>query len=405
MYLSNMKLYIEDLICRLASAGPYLFDPALSIGIIDRGVVQSLSQNPAMGKGYSEKQRSLVIRICSKYKNQLATALGPEAYIAIDNPEFKFPIVQPMSQEKTVSVIGKEMVIKFPYNESIVNNLRKFRDSTAVKTAVWDPENRHWTMAFEEQNILWVSNNLIDAGFVTDELFNTASMEISEILEKIEDFVPMLVEENGLYQFVNVHSSVPQPNTSDVVSALLMAKYYGISVWDEMVSKTLKNGNFSPILEDFLNESAPNTLEFDSAEFSLDHFTDLFKHNIPAMIIIPPGNELASLKSWFNWLKTQNFTEKDMSVMFRLDNANGATFNELIKSAGLNNPIHAETKIVFISQKVPKPLIKANVDFKIIVNLGSLSGVHYSLTSFLADRMDVVRYTDKTKLGYQFGLL
>ena len=400
-----MKLYIEDLICRLASTGPYLFDPALSIGMLDIGVIQSLSQNPTIGKGYSEKQRNLVLRLCSKYREQLAGALGTSVYDVINNPEFKFPIVLPRSQEKTISVVGKEMVIKFPYNESLVNSLRKFRDISAVKTVVWNSEGGHWSMAFEEQNILWAKNNLVDTGFSADDLFNTASMEISQILEKIEDFVPMLVEDAGRYQFVNTHHTVPQPNTTDLVSALLMAKYYGISVWDETVSNALKNANFSPILEDFLNESTPNTLEFDSFEFSLDHFIDLFKYNVPAMVIVPPGDELGSLTSWVTWLKTQNFTEKDMSVMFRLDNASGATFNEFIKSAGLNNPIDTNTKIVFISQKVPKPLIKANLDFKIIVNLGSLSGVHYSLSSFLTDRMDVIRYTNKTKSGYQFGLL
>ena len=91
--------------------------------------------------------------------------------------------------------------------------------------------------------------------------------------------------------------------------------------------------------------------------------------------------------------------------MFRLSSDTGSMFNDLVKQEGLNNPIGENTKIVFISQKVPKPLIKANLDFKIIVNLGSLSGVHYSLSSFLTDRMDVIRYTNKTKSGYQFGLL
>jgi hypothetical protein len=80
-------------------------------------------------------------------------------------------------------------------------------------------------------------------------------------------------------------------------------------------------------------------------------------------------------------------------------------FNDLVRQNNLNNPIDENTKIVFISQKFPKPLIKSGIDFKLIVNLGSLSGVHYSISTFLDGRPDVIRYTDKTKSGYQFGLL
>jgi hypothetical protein len=80
-------------------------------------------------------------------------------------------------------------------------------------------------------------------------------------------------------------------------------------------------------------------------------------------------------------------------------------FNELVKQNNLNNPINDNTKIVFVSQKIPKPLIKSGIEFKLIVNLGSLSGVHYSVSTYLDGRADVIRYTDKTKSGYQFGLL
>jgi hypothetical protein len=80
-------------------------------------------------------------------------------------------------------------------------------------------------------------------------------------------------------------------------------------------------------------------------------------------------------------------------------------FNDLVKSFNLNSPIGENTKIVFISQKLPKPLLKSEIEFKFIINLGSISGVHYSLSNYLQDRMDVIKYTDKKKTGYQFGLL
>ena len=94
-----------------------------------------------------------------------------------------------------------------------------------------------------------------------------------------------------------------------------------------------------------------------------------------------------------------------MSVLFRLPNDSGSMFNDLVKTYNLNSPIDENTKVVFISQKLPKPLLKSGIEFKFIINLGQLSGVHYSLSNYLQDKMDVIKYTDKKKTGYQFGLL
>ena len=121
-----MKLYIEDLICRLGNSGSYMFDPALTVWPLDVTVVSSLAMNPSMGKGYTEKQRSLVLRLCKKYKGQLVSALGPAAELALENPEFKFGLVQPGPQEKSITIDDKNILVKFPFNEEIVGKIRKY---------------------------------------------------------------------------------------------------------------------------------------------------------------------------------------------------------------------------------------------------------------------------------------
>jgi hypothetical protein len=399
------KLYIEDLICNLAGTGPYLFGPSIQLWQADYSVVQSLGNNPPMGKGFTEKQRNLVLRLCKKYESQLSSSFGQDVKPFIDAPEFKFPLVQAAPREKSVKVDGKKLLVKFPFNEEMVNEIRKFRDKSPIRSVAWDGELNAWVFAVEETNLMWIENNLLTQGFHADDETVRYIQQISEILEKIDEFCPMLVEEHGQYVFKNVHKSVPQLETNDLIEALTLAKYYGISVWDETVSKRLETSKISPIFEEFLNESKPNLLEFDSSTHSIDQFEDLFKHTIPALIIIPGTDELSHLKNWVAWLKSQNFKETEISVMFRLDNATDKQFNEFVKESQLNTPVSENTKIVFISQKVPKPLIKSGLDFKLILNLGTLSGVHYSLSNYLQDRSDVIRYTDKNKTGYQFGLL
>ena len=400
-----MKLYTEDLICRLGNEGQYIFAAPLSIFPMDAKVVNSLAQNPTIGKGYTEKQRQLVIRLCQKYRGQLISELGPAAEIAINNPEFKFPLVESAPQEKSITVQGKEILVKFPYNENLVGVIRKYRDTSTVKLCEWDSEEKCWRFALEEKNIFWLATNVLSSDFSVDEDFSRFFQEITEVMDNIESYLPMVAYEDNKFVFKNVHPKVPQPESSDVAETLLLAKYYGISTWDENVEKMKENAKFSPILTSFLQETKPNSLEFDINENPADQLKELFKYNLPALIIIPGYNEFFTLKSWALWLKAQGISEKDISVMFRLPNGTGSLLNDFIKQEGLNNPVEENTKVVFVSQKIPKPLIKAEVDFKIILNLGSLSGVHYSITTYLNDRPDVIRLTDKNKTGYQFGLL
>ena len=400
-----MKLYIEDLICRLGNSGSYMFDPALTVWPLDVTVISSLAMNPSMGKGYTEKQRTLVLRLCKKYKGQLISALGPAVESALENPEFKFSLVQPGPQEKSITIDNKNILVKFPFNEEIVGKIRKFKSESAVRLVEWDGDAKAWTFALEENNVIWIMNNLMNSGFNVDPNFLKISEEITEILANIEDHVPIIVHEDNQFAFKNVHRTVPQPTGMNLKETLLLAKYYGISVWEENVEKMIETGNFSPILTSFLKETTPNSLEFDINENSIDQLTDLIKYNSPVLIIVPGYNEFFTLKNWCQWLKSQEISEKDISVMFRLSSDTGSMFNDLVKQEGLNNPIGENTKIVFISQKMPKPLIKSDIEFKLVLNLGSLSGVHYSISTYLDSRPDVIRYTDKNKSGYQFGLL
>ena len=83
--------------------------------------------------------------------------------------------------------------------------------------------------------------------------------------------------------------------------------------------------------------------------------------------------------------------------MFRLDNGNGTVFNDIVKEYKLNNPITENTKVVFISQKLPKPVVKSNLEFKFVINLSVTWSSHYSINSYLDTLADVIRYAPTKK--------
>jgi len=85
-----------------------------------------------------------------------------------------------------------------------------------------------------------------------------------------------------------------------------------------------------------------------------------------------------------------------MSVMFRLPAETGKNFNDFVKNNQLNNPITDKTKIVFISSKLPKPVIKSKVKFNCVINLG-LGGVHYTIKNFTENHENLINFSEKTK--------
>jgi hypothetical protein len=400
-----MTLHIEDLICRLASDGVYLFSQEVPVWSGDRAVIQSLAAAYTQGRAYTQKQRDLVMRLVKKYQNALVGEFGKLATDAIDLTSFRFPVAEAKSSTKYIKIENKKILVSFPYSEKLVENIKKFKASTKVKLAEWDVDKKVWAFDLEESNVLWVANNLMTPEFTVDDNFLKIFEEITQVLENIEDHVPILVNTEAGFKFANGHKTLPDIDANNVIEAVLLAKHYGISVWDEKVSNLLKNEEISPVLDKFINETGSENLNFDSSTTNIDQFKDLFKFNVPVLIVIPAGYELKYLKNWYFWLKSQNFQEKDISVMFRLENTVGRDFNDYVRTFELNTPLHENTKIVFISQKLPKPIIKSGIDFKFVLNLGNITGVHYSITSYLQNEPCMIKYTDTKQLGYRSDVL
>ena len=331
--------------------------------------------------------------------------LGQDALDALDREEFKSPLLESYIPESSIVVRDKTILVKFPYTPDIVTKLKKYKSDAAGNTVQWSPDDKAWTFDLEEANVTWIQHNIVTDSFTVDPTFAEKYQEISEVFDNVDKYVPCIDHDGENFIFKNVHTSVPQPETNDLKKALIMARLYGITTWEEKVENLIENANFSPLFESFVTRNTEKLVEFDSNEFSIDQFTDLFKYNLPVLIVVPGGQELQSLRTWYFWLKSQNFEEKDISVMFRLDNGNGSAFNDIVKEYKLNNPITDVTKVVFISQKVPKPVVKADIEFKFVINLSVTWSSHYSINSYLETLPDVIRYAPTKKEGKKIEFL
>ena len=78
--------------------------------------------------------------------------------------------------------------------------------------------------------------------------------------------------------------------------------------------------------------------------------------------------------------------------MFRLPTESNVNFNNFVKNNGLNTPIKDSTQIVFISSKLPKPVLKSKIKFHAIINLG-FDNVHYTMRDFVKSHENVIFYS------------
>jgi hypothetical protein len=112
------------------------------------------------------------------------------------------------------------------------------------------------------------------------------------------------------------------------------------------------------------------------------------------MFVIPGGMEIEKLNASVDFLKSLGMLPEEMSVMFRLPKETGEKFNIFVRDEKLNNPISNQTKVVFISAKVPKTVIESKIKFNCIVNF-SLHSVHYTIRDFVKNHHNVIHILDK----------
>jgi hypothetical protein len=399
----------------MAGDGPFLFmAPAIVMIPNDEKIVLSMSGQLTKGHGFTEKQSVLALRLIKKYQSYLSLALNKDIAPFVDNPTFKMPI-RVVDHEKKLSIIEgsnntKKIAAQFPYNEELIQKVRNFKKVLSDHghgygkfiapefTVSWDEGKRVWTMPLWEDTIEWINANLVPLNFSIDEELQKFINDGKDIEKTIENYVPMLVFEENKFLFKNTHKNIPQPETDDLLEALFFAQDYGIHTWDEKIDKMLDSKEINPVTQHFFKSSMSKGCLLDNEKYSLTDLDDVLKHKKLFLFLIPGGSELANLKYCYNTLTEMGISQENMSVLFRLDNQTGKDFNELIKMFKLNNPLGENTKVIFVSGKIPKTLISFYRPIDVIINLGDNSA-HYTQKNLVKNHHCVINYNIRKKVA------
>lgn len=390
-------MYIEDLILVLFTS-PHI----ATMNSYDSKLISSFSNQIVNGSGLSEKQGSLSVKILKKQLAKLNAISHQDVTLFLDSPKFRTQL-RTVNNIKSMSIVahetfGKVIKVKFPYNEAIVNKIRKEKQNFSFSN--WDADEKTWVFSLNEQVLLFLGTIANDDNFIVCEEFREYQNQILDIKNNMDRYIPMVLSDQGNLKFLNIPNPIKQPTSNSVIETLFYARKLGIFTWDENIANTTEWESASNITKKFLQTDPMDEIELE--EDSLHSLNDILINMTPTLFVVPGGSELEKLEKLLTFLKCNNVTNENISVMFRLPKETGEKFNEFIKENKLNSPIHADTKAVFVSGKIPKPIIEKKIHFNSVINF-NFYNIHHSIRNLVQWHYNVINI--KSKKVNKIGLL
>lgn len=385
-------MYIEDLLEELSTVTFHVSNNAQKIVVqpIDLKTIDSLVTQ-MWTTPFTEKQQQLALKMVKKYVEPLSLKLGTIGVSQlISNPKFRYPARAPVMQASSrrieihaTSKYDKKLRIYFPYNEGLLESIKEYKRNTlfAERGNVAWTDQKHWEFDFTELNIKFLSGWLSNGFTAPDEFVNLIN-QINQVEEDLEKYVPMVAFEDGKFLYKNTSELIPQPVSDNLIEVLIHAKAHGISCWDDAIDLALKSKDISAINKKFIKHNRNSSIGIDA--YQLYELTDIVRYSQNIVFVIPGGHEYKFLKHAVKFLLSEGYTTEQISVLFRLDNVSpGATeCNEFIKNSQLNNKLTDEVRFIFVSGKLPKPLLESGKNIDLVLHYGTTSA-HFSLANYI----------------------
>jgi len=383
-------MYIEDFISILSKSHGTIFNK-------DTNIIESFALQVSNGNALTEKQATLAGKILKRYISYLSQVVGFDVTDKIQNPTYKMPLrtVNSLKRLSTVSddTMGKVWKLEFPYNETLLTEIRKAKQ-LGVESS-WDKDQKSWIFPKNETNLLFLLDFTVNNGFEIDDIFEEYKKQVKFIHDNVEKYVPMITYENNDIKIANFEENHHKIYQNSLISTVFEARKYGILTWDENVNKYLSSEDINPITKLFLDTDPSENIHINPEKIGLNDLTDIIVHMNPCVFVIPGGSELENIEKIYDFLVGINFRPDEMSVMFRLPSETGKDFNDYVRDNAINNPITENTKIVFLSGRVPKPLFKSGIKFNVTINLG-YDNVHYTMREFVQRQENLIFYSKKS---------
>lgn len=156
--------------------------PIINLARYDVKVLESMTSHVTGGGALTERQGELALKIVLKYQRQLAQK-GVDVS-AVTSPQWRMPL-RKMDYSRLLSLHNDTLIVKFPYNAELIENIRDFTKVSRGK-CVFNKEAKVWEAGYTEYNLSWLHT------WATTNNFDIAH-DVNSAMQKI------LVTEKVLY--------------------------------------------------------------------------------------------------------------------------------------------------------------------------------------------------------------
>lgn len=377
MQLSNLT--IEDIIVKIST---YCRNLSWTINLYhkDHDIVSSLANQVLSGVPFTQKQADLSLRLLSKYAPQIQLKYQIDISDSINNPKYKYKI-RTVDSRKQISISEDKITVSFNYNEKLITEIRKYKNSQEhfSEFIVWNSAEKHWEFPLIESNILFLGNIFLKENFIADDKFLELYTKCSSMIEDLTTYTPY-VSFNVKPCVKNFHVAIPN---LDLLETIFFSKRMAIKSYDQEFYNACKNQN----LEDYIQLLSDDRKTIND----IGILENIVKYN-KVLFILSQGAELKSIKFIKKLIDASGINLKTISTLVRLKSNfdNGAKFNSFIKDNLMNNQLSENSKIVIISDKLPKPLFNY-LEFDFIITLSSTITNNY-LRKFMQDHPGIICY-------------
>ena len=389
-------MYIEDLIETLTLE-------YIPVNAWDQKIVHSFYEQISKKTGFTEKQSVLALRIATRYAASISIKLKKDITKFIEQPQYRLPIRKVVA-DRTVKIVNNRIEVRLPYDEAFIAEVRKHKLENSSGAISWDKDNTAWVLDVSESNIMFLVASCSDK-FEFDDAFLEYVIQVAAITTNIEQYAPMLVCDGDTFYIKNSPATMPAITATELVPAIFQARRFGITLWNESIENQLTSDAVPENVRNFLKSPITQSSNFDAEDSYITCLNHILTNLGPSLFVVPGGDELSKTQQAHAILKGLGMEDKNMSVLFRLPTESGRNFNDFVKNQGLNAPITTDTKVVFVSGKLPKTVIKSGIKFNSVINLG-FDSVHYTLREFAKSHQNLIYFdVKKQQKGFNFAKL
>lgn len=247
--------HVEDYIEALAGYDPtqtsnVIFNTnkyKFSLARYDVSIVESMSNSTVWGQqALTDKQGELAVKLVLKYKRQFASH-GIDISPVEANPTWRMPL-RKVDRTQRIWIEGDSILVKFPYNQTWIDDLRKLKDVGQGRSK-WLHDEKVWELGITEYNVnyivTWGQAYEFDIDPKAQELFNKILSVESQPYE-----IKLIRTVNG-YEITNAADSlkeyVAEHIGTDFVKLIDYAGILGYTVDADLLEEASQN--YSPALE------------------------------------------------------------------------------------------------------------------------------------------------------------